>query len=221
MYQILLTQGDPALAEAALDVLPSASICQGVTTFEFSAAGKVWCFIDWLLEDISGLELCRRIRTEHHSKPVHITIVVDGADQTSRARAIAAGADDYIPGPLTPERLAERLRLYARDFGPTPKLQSSAGLTVDPDAHQARWQGRLIVMRPQELRLLQLFLNHPNRLLPRSKIIGLLSNDTQPVDDRTVDVWVGRLRRRLEAAGATGLIRTVRSMGYVFDTPEI
>lgn len=146
-------------------------------------------------------------------------MILDEADPTARARAIAAGADDYLPGPLTPESLAERLRIYACDARPPTTLPSSQGLTVNVAASQVRWQGQLVPMPPNELRLLDLFMKNPDRLLSRDQIIALLGNQGEVEDDRTVDVWVGRLRRRLEAAGVRGLFRTVRSMGYVFDTP--
>ena len=221
MPHILLTRGDPLLAEAALAVLPDAEVLQLGAVLPDLAGEPAWCFIDWLLDDISGLELCRRLRAAPATRASHITMVIEGSDQSARARALAAGADDYIPGPLTPEALAERLQLYTGAIAAPVPLRSPSGLTVDAEAHQARWQGKLIPLRPRELRLLQLFLANPDRLLSRAKIIALLGKEGEIGDDRTVDVWVGRLRRTLEAHGVTGVLRTVRSLGYVFDTPEL
>ncbi len=219
MPHVLLTQKDPSFAAAALDVLPSAEVHQLDSWYPDNSDESTWCFIDCLLDDISGLELCRRLRARRTPRPLHITIILDEADPTARARAIAAGADDYLPGPLTPESLAERLRIYACDAPPPTTLQSSQGLTVNVAASQVRWRGQLVPMPPNELRLLDLFMKNPDRLLSRDQVIALLGKQDEVEDDRTVDVWVGRLRRRLEAAGVRGLFRTVRSMGYVFDTP--
>ena len=219
MPHVLLTQKDPSFAAAALEVLPSAGVHQLDGVYPDTGDESTWCFVDWLLDDVSGLELCRRLRAKQTSRSLHITMILDEADPTARARAIAAGADDYMPGPLTPESLADRLQIYACDARPPSTLPSSLGLTVNVAASQVRWQGQLVPMQPNELRLLDLFMKNPNRLLSRDQIIALMGKQGEVEDDRTVDVWVGRLRRRLEAAGVRGLFRTVRSMGYVFDTP--
>lgn len=219
MPHILLTRHDPALAEAVLGVLPGAQVHQIERTLPELADDNVWCFIDWLLDDISGLELCRLLRASPTTSSSHITMVIDAEDQNAKARSLAAGADDYMPVPLTAGALADRLRLYTgRAYAAGPR--TSTGLTIDAEAHQARWQGRLIPLRPRELRLLELFLSKPDRLLSRAKIIEMLGKEDEIGDDRTVDVWVGRLRRTLESRGVSNVIRTVRSLGYVFDTPQ-
>jgi len=109
--------------------------------------------------------------------------------------------------------------LPVEDAGPAARTVS--GLTLDPEAHQVRWQGKLVALRPREVALLEAFLDHPDRLLTRSRLIALAGKDCEIADERTVDVWVGRLRRSLEAQGVPRIVRTVRSHGYVFDTPEL
>lgn len=221
MPHILLSRATTDLEAAVLSAIPDAEVDLVGLNSPRLDDGEILCFIDWLLDEVSGLELCRRIRADHADRSIHITMIIDGADQSSRARAIAAGADDYIPGPLTPEVLVHRLQHYLGRASSSRPHRFSVGLTVDPDAHQVWWNGRLVVLRPNEFRLLQVFMGHANRLLSRNKIIELLGKDKLVIDERTVDVWVGRLRRQLEASGATGMFRTVRSMGYVLDTPEI
>lgn len=147
-------------------------------------------------------------------------MVLEDDNSLARSRAIAAGADDYMAGPLTAESLKSRLQLYAQREGRQTSPDVVGTLTLDSEAHQARCQGRLIPLRPSELQLLEVFLAQPNRLLSRSKIIALLGKEDEIGDDRTVDVWVGRLRRTLEAHGVSGVLRTVRSLGYVLDMPR-
>lgn len=214
---ILLTRRDPALTDAVHTVLPEAQIHDLARPVPADAEGQAWCFVDWLLDDRSGLEVCRWLRSAPGTRASHITLVLDDDAAASRARALAAGADDYMPGPLTAGALAERLRLYLG----SPPAHSHLGqsvLTLDHEAHVARWQGRAIPLRPGELRLLEVFLANPDRLLSRPKIISLLGKTAEIGDDRTVDVWVGRLRRTLDNHGVSSVLRTVRSLGYVFDT---
>lgn len=183
---------------------------------------ETWCFIDWLLPDMSGLELCRQLRAAPGTSTSHITLVLDDDDAVSRRRALGAGADDYIPGPLTPQVLIDRIKQYTanRPAGQLPiSPRGAAGLTLDADAHQVRWDGKLVALRPRELALLQAFIANPDKLLTRAKLISLVGQDCPIEDERTVDVWVGRLRRSLEAQGVPRIVRTVRSHGYVFDTP--
>ena len=222
MPHVLLTRSDPDLLIAARSVLPQATIHVLETASQEVPADAEWCFVDWLLDEMSGLEICRRLRTAAQTRGSHITMVLDGEDPVARSRALAAGADDYMRGPLTPQALAERLRFYtgAGQEAPVP-LRSPIGLTLDPSAFQVRWHGQLIPLRPREFRLLELFLARPDRLLSRDRIIALLGNEGEIGDERTVDVWVGRLRRTLEAHGVGKVLRTVRSMGYVFDTPVL
>ncbi len=219
MPHILLTRPNPALVEAARAVLPDVHVHDLAYESPELVADEAWCFVDWLLEDMSGLEVCRRLRAAPATSASHITMVLDSEDAASRSRALVAGADDYMLGPLTAESFTKRLRLYT---GNRPALNKAAsGLTLDAEAQQVRWQGRLIPLRPREISLLQLFLDQPDRLLSRSKIIALLGKESDVLDERTVDVWVGRLRRTLETHGLNGVLRTVRSMGYVFDTPQL
>ena len=91
-------------------------------------------------------------------------------------------------------------------------------LTINIPAYQARWAGEPVDLSPNEFRLLRFFAENPDRLLTRRELIEGLGKSEPPIDERTVDVWIGRLRRALKAAGAVDPIRTVRAMGYVFDS---
>lgn len=182
--------------------------------------GSLWVFIDWVLPEMSGLELCRRLRAEAITANAHVTMVLEEDNLEDRKRALRMGADDYIVGPLT------RTALLDRVLGAGSEEHDSAGfrivaqgeLTVDVAAFQARWRGKPITLMPNELRLLRYFIEHPGRVFTRAQLIAALGKQEPPVDERTVDVWVGRLRRALKGVGAGNPLRTVRSLGYVFDS---
>jgi two-component system phosphate regulon response regulator PhoB len=221
MPHVLLTRSEPALLDAVLAVLPQAQV-HLLADPPQTLPGADWCFVDWLLDEMSGLEICRRLRAAPQTHASHITMVLEGDDPVARSRALAAGADDYMRGPLTPAALAERLRAYtgSQSEAAVP-MRTCSGLMIDPVAHQVRWHGQMIPVSPHEFRLLELFLAHPDRLLSRTRIIALLGKEGMVGDERTVDVWVGRLRRILIAHGVGNALRTVRSLGYVFDTPVL
>lgn len=183
--------------------------------------GPVWVFVDWVMDDLAGLEMCRRLRADPRTSEAHVTMVLEEDDVEDRRRALKAGADDYMVGPLArnavldrvlalQSRHAERHAVQRFDMGP---------LVIDMAALQARWNDEPIMLRPNEFRLLRFLAENPNRVLSREDMIQGLGKREPPIDERTVDVWVGRLRRALKAAGAGNPLRTVRSMGYVFDLP--
>lgn len=181
---------------------------------------KLWAFIDWALPVLSGIELCRRLRCDPLTAHAHITIVIDD-DADKKRVALRAGADDYIVGPVDRRTILDRI-LSLKLRQPENRIRRSAqvgDLTVDLTAFQARWKDRAIALRPTEFRLLRFFAEHPGRVFTRSQLIDALGKHEMPFDERTVDVWVGRLRRALRAAGADDQLRTVRRLGYVFDRP--
>jgi len=180
--------------------------------------GMAWAFVDWILPDISGLEVYRRLRCNPLTAQARITMVLDGDDLATRKQVLRAGADDYVVGPLSRTAILDRIMtsLPAESNEPGPALQVG-GLTIDLAAFQARYRGKHITLMPNEFRLLRYFVEHPGRVFTRSQLIAALGKQEPLIDERTVDVWIGRLRRALRAAGAGDVLRTVRSLGYVFD----
>lgn len=181
--------------------------------------GPMWVFIDWVMDDLAGLEMCRRLRADARTAEAHITMVLEEDDAEDRRRALKAGADDYVVGPLDRTAVLDRvlaLQSQGADKHRARKLEAGA-LVIDMAALQARWDGKPIALRPNEFRLLRFFAENPNRVLSREDLINGLGKREPPIDERTVDVWVGRLRRAIKAAGGGNPLRTVRSMGYVFD----
>lgn len=181
--------------------------------------GALWVFIDWVLPEMSGLELCRRLRADVLTAQAHITMVLDEDALEDRKRALRTGADDYMVGPLTRNALLDRVlgTSVAEPEQANGRVVMQGDLAVDVAAFQARWQGQPISLMPNELRLLRYFIEHPGRVFSRGQLITALGKQEPTVDERTVDVWIGRLRRALKSVGAGNPLRTVRSLGYVFD----
>jgi two-component system, OmpR family, phosphate regulon response regulator PhoB len=182
--------------------------------------GTLCAFVDWLPRDITGLEVCRRLRCNPLSAKARITMVLDHDDVEGKRQAMRAGADDFIVGPIDRRTVLDRL-LSIR-FGESEMSRQNilreGDLEVDLAAFQARWKGRPIRLMPNEFRLLRYFIEHPGRVFTRAQLITALGKQDPPIDERTVDVWVGRLRRALRAEGAGGSrLRTVRMLGYVLD----
>lgn len=181
--------------------------------------GPMWAFVDWVLPELAGLEMCRRLRADPRTAEAHVTMVLEADDAEDRRRALRAGADDYVVGPLTRTAVLDRV-LALQAGGPirqAPRRFELGALTIDMGALQARWGGQPIVLRPNEFRLLRFLAENPGRVLTREDLIAGLGKREPPIDERTVDVWIGRLRRAIKAAGGGNPLRTVRSMGYVFD----
>ena len=218
---VILTSTRPGLQAAIAKCLPGLRTLEAVRNPpDVSIKGRVWCFVDWVLADLSGLEMCHRLRNAPATAYSHITIVLDDDDSEARRRALRAGADDYVVGPLTVDLLLDRLQHYRG--GTTggqaqPKL-THGELTLDLAAHIVRWRGAALPLRPNEFRLLIHFIEHPNQVFSRTSLIAILGKEGEAIDERTVDVWVGRLRRALMAHNVPDPLRTVRSMGYVLDS---
>ncbi|HWK41315.1 MAG TPA: response regulator transcription factor [Croceibacterium sp.] len=183
--------------------------------------GQTWAFVDWVMDDLSGLEMCRRLRADNRLRDAHVTIVLERDDSDDRRRALQAGADDYAVGPLDRQAMLDRvLALHSVDRRRGPSQTVELGeLQINVAGEQARWQGKLIPLRPNEFRVLRFMAENPNRVLTRQELVDALGKAGDPEYLRTVDVWIKRLRFGLRNAGAQHLLRTVHGKGYVLDMP--
>lgn len=210
---------DIELLRPDLQVVP----LEPLTTPAVDGECPIWCFVDWLLPETSGLEIVRRLRETRSTRDAHITMVLEDGDSEERRRALKAGADDYMNGPLDAHALVERMTRYEAANGtpaPVRARLANGDLAIDLAAHQLRYRGAPVPLRPNEFRLLAHFMEHPDQVFSRAALIERLGKDEEAIDERTVDVWVGRLRRALTAQGAPDPLRTVRALGYVMDSRE-
>lgn len=183
--------------------------------------GAAWIFVDWVMEDLSGLEMCRRLRADPRTREAHITMILEHDDPDDRRRALKAGADDYMVEPAARQAILDRILALHPSAGRRGSNQviDAGDLRIDLGAEQVRWGDRPVMLRPNEFRLLRFLAENPNRVLSRRELIDALGKSGDPEYLRTVDVWIKRLRFGLRQAGAGQLLRTVHNKGYVFDLP--
>jgi len=184
--------------------------------------GHSWAFVDWVMDDLSGLEMVRRLRADPRMADAHITMVLEEDDAEDRRRALKAGADDYAIAPLDRQSMLDRVLALnpGERITVAERLIEHGDLVINSGSEQARWKGERIALRPNEFRVLRYLAENPDRLFTRQDLIDALGKDGDPEYLRTVDVWIKRLRFGLREVGAGDLLRTVHGKGYVFDAPE-
>jgi len=181
--------------------------------------GPCFVFVDWTLDALSGLEMCRRLRADPRTKDVHVTMVLEADDAEDRRRALRAGADDYMLQPATRQAMLDRILAQDPEAGwrGTAEVIRAGNLQIMPAAERACWGEQLLALSPNEFRLLRFIAENPNRILSRKELISALGKTGDPDYLRTVDVWIKRLRSALRKAGAGQILRTVTNKGYVLD----
>jgi two-component system phosphate regulon response regulator PhoB len=181
--------------------------------------GAVWVFVDWVMPDLSGLEMCRRLRADARTEDAHITMVLERDDPEDRRRALRAGADDYLVGSVDRQTILDRVLALRPSLGwrSASHVISAGQLRIDLVAERAFWESAAVTLRPNEFRLLRFFAENPNRVLTRRELIDAIGKSGNPEYLRTVDVWVRRLRHGLRQVGAGHVLRTVYDKGYVLD----
>jgi two-component system, OmpR family, response regulator MprA len=176
--------------------------------------------LDVLMPGIDGLEVCRRLRDAGDRTPVLMLTAREGVGD--RVAGLEAGADDYLPKPFALEELLARLRALLRRSGWEADRQvlRFADLTLDPAAHEVHRGPRPIELTRTEFLLLEMFLHHPRQVLTREQIFDRVwGYDFGPASN-SLEVYVGYLRRKLEAGGEPRLLHTVRGFGYVLRAPR-
>ena len=175
--------------------------------------------LDWMIEGISGIEVCRRLRRRPHSANVPILMLTARGEEGDRIRGFETGADDYVTKPFSPKELVARVAAVMRRVRPALAGEQLvyADLEMDVTRHRVRRNGEVVSLGPTEFRLLKHFLEHPGRVFSREQLLDSVWSHDPDIDARTVDVHVRRLRQALNGADRPDLIRTVRSAGYSLD----
>jgi two-component system alkaline phosphatase synthesis response regulator PhoP len=178
--------------------------------------------LDVMLPGLDGFEVCRRLRDDGAEMPILLLTARSG--DSDKVIGLDIGADDYIVKPFSPRELMARVRAQLRRHRPRspddPALASN-GLLLDPGAVEVRLDGRVIELTPFEFRILHRLMQRPGRVFNRDELIDAIHGDDDPgITDRTIDVHLGRLRRKLgDDASAPRFVATVRSVGYKFIGP--
>jgi len=175
--------------------------------------------LDWMLPQLSGIEVCRRLRGRGHMRNVPIVMLTARGEETDRIRGLDTGADDYIVKPFSMTEFLARLRAVMRRVRPSlvEDVVSVGEISIDRGSHRVRRASRDIHLGPTEYRLLDQLMQHPGRVFSREQLLDSVWGSDVYVEARTVDVHVGRLRKALNDPGEKDPIRTVRSAGYSFD----
>jgi two-component system, OmpR family, phosphate regulon response regulator PhoB len=216
---ILFTKNRPKLIEAITSRHPDAQVTIiGKRTIDSLTHDRLISFVDWVLPDISGLEICHRLKANGNTAHGHITMVLEGRDEEIQRRALRAGADDYVFAPLMEKHVFDKLGTAHLSHNSRPNILKHGDLLIDLAAFKVQFQGKTIPLAPNEYRLLCHFMENPDKLFGRRKLIELLGKSTDDIDERVVDVWIGRLRRSLKVHNVPDILRTVRSLGYVLDS---
>ena len=176
--------------------------------------------LDWMLPLVSGLEVCRQIRRVPATRSLPVIMLTARGEEGDRIRGLDSGADDYVVKPFSPSELVARLRAVIRRTQPGTgaEILRYADLEMDLVAHRAARAGRPVHLGPTEFRLLRHFMQHPGRVFSREQLLDRVWGHDAEVEMRTVDVHIRRLRKTLNAAGGSDLLRTVRSVGYALDS---
>lgn len=220
--QLLIVEDDPALAELLIwhfeaegyEVRHTADGEEALLLAAEETPDAI--ILDWMIENISGIEVCRRLRRVSETSAVPIIMLTARGEEEDRIRGLDTGADDYVTKPFSPRELIARLAAVLRRSRPAlvGKTLKVEDIELDPTAHRVRRGGVEINLGPTEFRLLQHFMERPGRVLTRGQLVtGVWGNDSD-IEERTVDVQIKRLRAALNIGGCKDVIRTVRSAGY-------
>jgi two-component system phosphate regulon response regulator PhoB len=174
--------------------------------------------LDWMLPGVSGIELCRRLRSRPETRAVPILMLTARGEESDRIRGLSTGADDYVVKPFSLPELMARVKAILRRAAPDriADVLTVSGVELDRAAHRVTRGPREVRLGPTEFRLLEFLMESPGRVLSRTQLLDGVWGRDAFVDERTVDVHIGRLRKALVRGKETDPIRTVRGAGYAF-----
>ncbi len=175
--------------------------------------------LDWMLPGLSGIELCRRLRARPETERLPVIMLTARGEESERVRGVATGADVYVVKPFSVPELIARVKAMLRRAKPetVSNLLTAGDIELDRETRRVRRSAREIHLGPTEFRLLEFLMQSPGRVFSREQLLnGVWGHDVY-VDERTVDVHVGRLRKSINRGRVRDPIRTVRGSGYSFD----
>jgi len=226
--RVLLVEDEPDLGRALKDALEDVGYVVDLAL----DGGDAWAYLleepipytlavfDWMLPEISGLELCRLLRAKGNSLPVLMLTAKDS--MTDKVMGLDAGADDYLVKPFDISELLARMRALLRR---PPQLQSRrlqiGRLELDYDTHSVQWQGATIALTLKEFQLLEYFMQHPNQVLSSEQIRRRLWETGESPISNIVAAQVRLLRRKLATSGGSPPIETVFGVGYRLNSAVI
>ncbi len=178
--------------------------------------------LDWMLPDMSGLDLARALRRENLAQEIPIVMLTARTEEEDKVRGLDAGADDYVTKPFGPRELIARIKaVLRRAAGDDPnEILEMGPLRIEVAAHRVLVHDQPVHLGATEFRLLKFFVAHPDRVYTREQLLDHVWGPNVYVEERTVDVHIRRLRKALDGTGAERFVQTVRGAGYRFSTRE-
>ena len=219
--QILLVEDEPAQREVLTYNLEAEGFAVRCATNGEEAMQMVQeglpdlVILDWMMPELSGIEVCRRIKTDGATKHIPVIMLSARSEEVDSVRGLETGADDYVTKPYSVKELMARARTQLRrTHSAAVGGLSYEDILLDPDSHRVSRDNRDLNLGPIEFRLLARLMERPGRVFSREQLLDLVWGRDIYVDSRTVDVHVARLRKTLTRFGGTDPIRTVRGAGY-------
>jgi two-component system phosphate regulon response regulator PhoB len=179
--------------------------------------------LDWMLPQMSGLEVCRQIRRRSSTRDLPVIMVTARTEDQDAVRGLNTGADDYITKPFNIDSLLARMRALLRRSNAVPEKGQLLfhDIEMDLSSHRVSRNSRRVHLGPTEFRLLEFFMQHPRRVFSREELLDAVWGHDIHVEPRTVDVHIRRLRKSMNIEGELDVVRTVRAAGYALDTEPL
>ncbi len=172
--------------------------------------------LDWMMPILSGIEVCRRLKSRPETRNIPIIMLSARAEEVDKVRGLETGADDYVIKPYSVIELMARVRSQLRRVRPSTvglRLEFD-DIVLDAETHKVSRSDKPLKLGPTEFRLLSTFMEKPGRVWSREQLLDRVWGRDIYVDTRTVDVHIGRLRKALTQHGGADPVRTVRGAGY-------
>ncbi len=176
--------------------------------------------LDIMLPDSDGLDICKRIRQDPDLAATPIIFLTARASETDRIVGLELGANDYVVKPFFVRELTARIKLQFRNQGmpPAARVLQAGGLELDPSSRQVRMEGATLALTATEFRLLEFLMRRPGVVFSREQLLNAVWGQDRAITDRAVDVYVLRLRQKIERdPAAPVLIHSIRGFGYTFE----
>ena len=223
--RVLVVEDDPDIS-AMLEYTLTNTECRVISVCDCQSALRELAgpapnliLLDWMLPDMSGIELLRRVRREPRLREIPVIMLTARGEEADRVRGLESGADDYVVKPFSIRELKARINTHLRkQVSDRAVTFSIDGLELDQESYRTTVNGEQIELGPTEFRLLRHFMGHRDRVFTRSQLLDTVWGTNVYIEERTVDVHIRRLRKALEPFGKEHLIQTVRGAGYRFST---
>jgi two-component system, OmpR family, phosphate regulon response regulator PhoB len=222
LRQILIVEDEKPIREMIAFALTRAGF--GVREAEDSHSARVQLaekqpdlmLVDWMLPDMSGLELTRLVKREAATRELPVILLTARAAEGDKVAGLDGGADDYVTKPFSPRELLSRINaVLRRTSGASGEDRLEiGGVSLDRATHRVTAGETEVTLGPTEYRMLEFLMAHPERVYSRAQLLDRIWGGSSYIEERTIDVHVRRLRQALESVSMSHLIQTVRGSGY-------